>query len=149
MTAPPVVVLRIEPEVMVEIARLVVVAWEVVALPMRTRLEPKETAPATFRREEMVVEPLTASAEVVAAFTERKPPLVALKTEAMVVEPVRYEEPVVVAPPEMVRPPIWEPEPIVDDACEMSPLEVVKKVEDAYGKLLERVVEVAVKFGAK
>ena len=37
---------------------------------------------------------------------------------------------------------------MVEEACAMRPLDVVKKVEDAYGKVEERVVEVAVKSGA-
>jgi hypothetical protein len=40
------------------------------------------------------------------------------KREAMVVEPMWYEEPVVVAPPAMVRPPVPVPLPIVELASE-------------------------------
>jgi hypothetical protein len=117
MTEPLLLVVRIA-EATFEIARLVVVAAEVVALPETTSELPKETAPLTLR------------------------------SEAMVVEPERYELPVVVAPPAMVRPLTALPPPIVEEACAMRPFDVVKKVEDAYGSVEERVVLVAVKFGA-
>jgi len=48
----------------------------------------------------------------------------------------------------MVSPVIADPPPIVEEAWEIKPFDVVKKVVDAYGSVLERVVEVAVKLGA-
>jgi len=48
--------------------------------------------------------------------------------------------PVVVAPPEIVRPPVCEPLPIVVDAVDMSPPENVRSVEVAFeGKRYEKL----------
>ena len=104
MTEPFALAKRKE-EAMEEMARLVEVACEVVALPRTVRLEPKETAPETE------------------------------SVELMVVEPVKYELPVVVAPPETVRPPVWVPEPSVVEARKRFPpekvLESPRRVEEA------------------
>ena len=109
ISAPPVVVLRSEPEVIPEMARALVVALVVVELPVITRLE--------FMVEDA---------------NERKPPVrvereVTPSVEERVVAPVtasvlwRVVAPVVVAPPLMVRPVVAPPAPMVVEAKEVSP----------------------------
>ena len=104
ITAPPVVVLRIEPEVIFEIARFVVVAFVVVEFPVMTRLP-------------LIVE----DAE------ERKPPEsverpVTPTVEENVAAPVTISVPVVVAPPRIVRPVPFVAPPIVEDALMITPM---------------------------
>jgi hypothetical protein len=98
MTAPPTVVFKIEPEVMVEIARLVVVACDDV-----------EFCAVKFWR---------------------------------VVEPRTRRLPVVVAPPEMVRPEIAVPPPIVEEAVAPMPWLKTMSVEVALAAEVQATVGV-------
>jgi hypothetical protein len=65
----------------------------------------KRARPPTFSVEEMVDEPVTVRAEVVAEVMVRKPPFTALKTPPMVVDAVTAKVPVEVAPV-VVSPPL-------------------------------------------
>ena len=71
---------------MVVMARFVVVACWRLVFPATVSVELALRDPPRFKTDEMVVEPVTARAEVVAPVTTRKPPLVAFKSDAIVVD---------------------------------------------------------------
>ncbi len=82
MSAPPVVVLRMLPDAIPVIANDEDVAAASVVLPVTVSVEFALSAPPTFKIEEMVVEPVTASAVVVA------PPAATLRPPLRVARPV-------------------------------------------------------------
>ena len=81
MMAPPVVVLRSEPEAIVEMAKEVEVApWREV-LPLTVKVPLALSAPPTLRMDARVVEPVTAKVPVEVAPVVVSPPLKASVVE--------------------------------------------------------------------
>ena len=94
----------------------------------------KKALPLTLRTEEMVDEPVTERAEVVAEVRETKPPFTALRIPPMVEEAVVKVEPVVVELPKALFP----------TALKKLPTVVEPKIETAPVVVTEKSVEVAV-----
>ena len=115
------------------------IAEVICPVPFPVRRPPKVVEPVPPRLVASVVVPMTPPVELVKRSDEVMDEIARVVEVACDV----VELPVTRMLPETVKGPTT-----VDEAWEMNPFEVVKKVEDAYGKTLASEVEVAVKYGA-